>query len=128
MKSYFIVKGQEIDPEFAVLLGEIDGDQIFEFDENESAEYYGIAEQLRKLKDKSGNPIIQTMICVGSKAISVCVDEDNINEDGTLNMYEDWRYKLVVSNPEHPIIIRKTGCFFEIKNMHSDNKYHYWNE
>lgn len=132
MKSYFVVKGQEIDPDFAVLIDKIDGDQVFEFDSTESAEFYGMAEQLRKLKNKNGDVFIKSMICLGCETVSVSIDEDTISEDGLIDTYEDCRYKIIVCCPTFPIKIAKYGGlgshFFEVKNMRSDNKFHYWNK
>ena len=129
MKSYFVVKGQEIDPDFAVLIDKIDGDQVFEFDDIESAEYYGIAEQLRKLKDRNGDTFIKSMICFGCETVSIHIDEDAINEDDAISTYEDRNYKIIVCCPTFPIKIANYGRlgshFFEIKNMRSDNKFHF---
>ena len=134
MKSYFVVKGQEIDPDFAVLIDKIDGDQVFEFDSTESADFYGIAEQLQKLKNKNGDSFIKSMICLGCETVSVRIDEDTINEDGFIDTFEDCHYKIIVCCPTFPIkiapikIAKYGGLgshFFEVKNMRSDNKFHF---
>ena len=129
MKSYFVVKGQEIDPDFAVLIDKIDGDQVFEFTDDERGEYWGMAEQLRKLKEKNGNSIIKSMLCFGCETVSIHINEDTMNEDGTIDAYEDCTFKIVVNAPKFPIKVAKIGSgSFEMKNIHSDNKFHYWNE